>query len=385
MKYKNMDKYHILQTLFNERNTSEGTQRIYWRSVKYFEEINNKTITECLEIAEQEEENNVRWKNCHLRNWLIKYRKYVFEKYKVSTARTYMTMIKTVFRHYDITIESLPYFSTKQSNQSIPINPDNLVDREILKLCIETKNPLLKAITLLMSSSGISRVDILNLSIGDYLEATSEFHSHTNSMKYAIHDMNDLDVIPTWHLKRQKTGVQYYTFSSPESTRAINMYLLTRNEALTKNKPLFDVNERYFNQLFKDTNDNLGLGKNGQYSRFAPHMLRRYHATQLIEAGVSEGKVDLLQGRKPKSIAYSSYIKIKPSKLKSEYIRALPFIVVEDINRVKTELEVVKENNEKLHVENTELKKQNERIDNLEKLVLGNISDSDLSKIHKSL
>lgn len=380
-----MDKYAILQTLFQERNTSEGTQRIYWRSVNYFENITNKTITECLKIAEQEEENNIRWKNCSLRKWLIQYRKWVYEKYKVSTARTYMTMIKTVFHHYDITIEALPYFSTKQSKQSIPINPDNLVDRDILKLCIETNNPLLKAITLLMSSSGISRIDILNLTIGDYLEATSEYHTHKNSIRYAIKDMNDLDVIPTWHLKRQKTGVHYYTFSSPESTRAINMYLLTRDGLLTKNKPLFSVNERYFNQLFKDTNDNLGLGKNGEYSRFAPHMLRRYHATQLIEAGISESKVDLLQGRKPQSVAYTSYIKIKPSKMKSEYIEALPFIVIEDINRVKTELDVVKGNNEKLHIENNELKKQNERIENLEKLVLGDIAEDKLEKLHNLL
>lgn len=385
MKYKNMDKYHILQNLFQERNTSEGTQKIYWRSVNYFEKINHKKITECLQIAEKEEEKNIRWKNCSLRKWLIQYRKWVYETYKTSTARTYMTMIKTVFRHYDITIEKLPYFSTKQSNQSIPINPDELVDREILKLCIETNNPLLKAITLLMSSSGISRIDILNLTINDYLNATSEYHSHMESIRYAIDDMNDCDVIPTWHLKRQKTGVQYYTFSSPESTRAINMYLLTRQEQLTKNKPLFSINERYFNQLFKDTNDNLGLGKNGQYSRFAPHMLRRYHATQLIEAGVSESKVDLLQGRKPQTVAYTSYIKIKPSKMKSEYIEALPFIVIEDIDRVKTELESVKENNKKLHVENIELKMQNKRIDNLEKLVLGGVSDEKLSEIHKSL
>lgn len=383
-----MDKYYMLQTLFNERNTAEGTRRIFWRSVKYFEQITQKSIIECLEIAEREEENNIRWKNCSLRKWLIKYRKWVFENYKISTARTYLTMIKTVFRHYDITIESLPYFSTKQSNQSIPINPDNLVDREILKLCIETNNPLLKAITLLMSSSGISRIDILNLTIEDYLEATSEYHNHENVWE-AINDMAEIDVIPTWHLKRQKTGVQYYTFSSPESTRAINMYLLSRPDYLKKNKLLFHVNERYFNQLFKDTNDNLSLGKNGQYSRFAPHMLRRYHATQLIEAGMSEGKVDLLQGRKPQSIAYNSYIKIKPSKLKSEYVSALPFIVIEDINKVKSELDMAKEKNDVLESENSELKKQydetNKRMDNLEKLVLGNISDDKLDRLHKLL
>ena len=338
-----MTKVQTLERFFSERNSSYSTKTTYWRSVNYFEKVNEIEITEALEIAETEEENNIRWKNTHLRDWLIAYREWCYNNYKKATAQLYLTAITTLFRHYDITVEKLPYYNTNRAEQSIPINPDELVDRDVLRLCIDTNNPLLKAIVLFMSSSGIARIDVLNLTIGDYLEATKEYHSHMDSVKYAIQDMEDLDVVPEWHLTRQKTGVQYFTFSSPESTRAINMYLLTRNETLSKSKPLFDIHPRYFNQLFKDTNDNLGLGLNGQYSRFAPHMLRRYHATQLIEAGISESKVDLLQGRKPQSIAYTSYIKIKPSKMKTEYIEALPFIVIEDIEAVKSELDITKQ------------------------------------------
>ena len=95
-------------------------------------------------------------------------------------------------------------------------------------------------------------------------------------------------------------------------------------------------------------------------------MLRRYHATQLIEAGMTESKVDLLQGRKPSSIAYQSYVKIKPSKLRDEYIGALPYLVVEDINRVKTELEATKEQLEVVTVEN--MKYRNDLKDILERI-----------------
>ena len=79
----------------------------------------------------------------------------------------------------------------------------------------------------------------------------------------------------------------------------------------------------------------------------------------------------------------------KPSKLKSEYVSALPFIVIEDINKVKSELDMAKEKNDVLESENSELKKQydetNKRMDNLEKLVLGNISDDKLDRLHKLL
>ena len=338
-----MSKVQTLQKFFQERNSSDSTKTTYWRSVNYFEDVNDIEITKALQIAETEEDNNIRWKNTQLREWLIKYREWCYNNYKKASAQLYLTAITTLFRHYDITVEKLPYYNIQRAEQSIPINPDELVDRDVLRLCIETNNPLLKAIVLFMSSSGIARIDVLNLTIADYLQATKSYHDRHDSIKYAITEMEDIDVIPTWHLQRQKTGVQYFTFSSPESTRAINMYLLSRKETLSKGKPLFDIHPRYFNQLFKDTNDNLGLGRNGQYSRFAPHMLRRYHATQLIEAGMSESKVDLLQGRKPQSIAYTSYIKIKPSQMKTEYIEALPFIVVEDIESVKTELDLTKQ------------------------------------------
>lgn len=46
---------------------------------------------------------------------------------------------------------------------------------------------------------------------------------------------------------------------------------------------------------------------------------------------------------------------------------------------------MVKEEKDKLFVENIELRKQSQRIDNLERIVLGGISDEQLSKLHKLL
>lgn len=195
-----------------------------------------------------------------------------------------------------------------------------------------------------MSSSGLAKTDTLNLTLRDYLIATnSNLNQHPI---YAVKEMEGKQIIGVWeNLMRQKTGHQYYTFSSPESTTAINHYLLTREHLNSLNLPLFDISSKRLSDLFKETNDMLGLGKNGEFSRFATHMLRRYHSTQLAEAGMEEGKIDMLQGRKPRSILYQSYLKIKTSTLKEEYIKALPYLVIEDINKYKTELEKVKEEN----------------------------------------
>lgn len=352
----------ILNQMFTERNSSTKTKETYKRSINYLEKTISKTLPEMLNTAETEEENNISWKNSSLRKWLITYRKWCYTTYKKTTAETYFIAAITTFRHFEITVNKLPYFSTKKVAKPTPINPDLLVDRDVLRLCIGVNNPILKALILLMSSSGISRTDVLNLTLKDYLESTYEYHE-CDDLNQAIETMMDKDVIPTWNITRQKTGVSYYTFSSPESTKAINNYLLTRHD---DDPRLFKINKRYMSRIFKDTNDELGLGNNGEFSRFAPHMLRRFHATQLIESGMSESKVDLLQGRKPSSIAYQSYVKIKPSKLRDEYIGALPFLVIEDINRVKTELDATKEQLEEVTVENN--KYRNDLKDILERI-----------------
>lgn len=200
------DNHMILEQFFNERNSSQSTRISYTRSVKYYEKLTKHTIQECLDIADDEEYNNIRWKNTQTRKWLLAYREWLYSKYNVSTAQLYLTTIITIYRHFEITIPTLPYYSTKHVKRTPPINYDDLPDRALLSECIQACSPLVRALILFMSSSGISRIDVLNLTIGDYLEATQDYHNHDNSVKYAIRDMRDEDIIPTFYLRRQKTG-----------------------------------------------------------------------------------------------------------------------------------------------------------------------------------
>jgi FtsZ-binding cell division protein ZapB len=98
--------------------------------------------------------------------------------------------------------------------------------------------------------------------------------------------------------------------------------------------------------IFERLNGDFMLGKVGNYNRLRPHMLRKYHASQLAEAGMSTDHINLLQGRKVQGIAHQHYIRIKPETLREEYIEALPYLVIEDINQYKTENQQLKEENE---------------------------------------
>jgi len=359
---KNMDKDFLLQKYFSERNLSQSSINSYISAIKKFEEVTNITIDKLLIIAEMEDKNKVSWKETTIRKHLINFRTYLYKNYKKNTANLYLALIKSIFLHFEIPIQRLPYFSMKQVNESSPIYYDDLPDKDIIKKCIEIANPRISALILLMSSSGLTKVDILKMSIGTFLESTIEYHSGNISM-YNLQELTESreDIIPTWKLKRQKTNKRFFTFSSPESTEAILTYLATRKN-LEVNSPLFNIGDRYVNYCFKEINDKLHLGKAGVYVKFRPHILRKFHASQLYRAGMAQDKIDLLQGRTPSSV-HQSYFKEDPNSLKQEYIKCLPYLVLDESKKFKTALDLEKEKSAKLEESN---KLKDEKVNDLE-------------------
>lgn len=364
----------ILEQIFQEKELAYTTQNVYRNSVEYFETHTRKTLYETIKEHEEETRNGIIWRDSTLRSLLISFRKEMHNKYKKDTAREYYGKIIAILNYYEITIGKLPKLRT--NNISEIRDTDEIPDQNLLKTCINlNNNQLLKSSALTLAHTGLSPVDLLNKTMDDYLISTQKHHNYKqhHNIKKAINEMKDKDVIAVFKGKRQKTQTPYITFASPEATRATNMYLLSRDDELRLDSPLFKTSRRHFNKIYQDVNDKLGLGVTSEgIAVFSPKNLRSYHATQLEIAGMSDSRIDILQGRKPQSIIRKHYVKVKTSVLLDEYIRCLPFLVVEDINRVKSELDVVKDELETVTVENIELRDNlNEiysRLEVLEKL-----------------
>ena len=172
----------------------------------------------------------------------------------------------------------------------------------------------------------------------------------------------------------------------------LNAYPQQRENIKNTDK-LFKLHERYFSMLFANVNDTLQLGNKGEYKRFRPHMLRKFHASQLYIAGMDMTKIDALQGR-GKTKTHKAYFKDSPSFLKEEYIKCLPYLLIDDIEKAKTELEQQKEENKELKAENQQKdseiiqlkenqKRTDQRLDQIEKTILTNINSEKLQKIKK--
>lgn len=319
----------ILDEFIKVRNLNNRTVYGYKNAIKLYTTLNSMTLVQLLKEAENDEEMGIRWKNRKLKQRLINFRLFLQEKYLISTVKVHFQRILTIYRHFEIEIHNLPPINIKNTNKLRPIMFEDLPTKEIIKDAVNITNPIMKAIILFISSSGCARQETLNITIQDFIDATSEYHNSDDIYEIITILIKRNDVIPTFKLKRQKTNKFYFTFCSPEAVSFILDYLIISKRKLRNEDKLFKTNLDYLNGYFNEINETLNLGKIRKYNRFRSHMLRKFHASALYnhENGLSLEEIDALQGR-GKNNTHSSYFMENPKNLKEKYINSLKSILI---------------------------------------------------------
>ena len=331
-----MNNNAIIDEFVKARRLKKGTAEQYQIALNFYSKFQKKPLSELLTEADAEEEQGIRWKKRKLKQRLLQYRNYLYEKYVKSTADLKFALIKTFYKHYEIEIHDLPTLNKKNIKLSVPLKFKDLPDKELIKKALKIANPLMRAIILFMSSSGCARAETLSLTVQDYLDATRDYHN-TEDISEAVKIMHDKDIVPTFYLKRIKTNKYYFTFCSPEANREIINYLLLRedldNYKLDEIK-LFKCNVAYFERHFAKINNTLDLGKVGAHNKFKSHILRKFHASSLYNDKMSLEEIDALQGRS-KEATHSSYFTEDPNKLREKYVSHLDCLTINmDVNNL---------------------------------------------------
>ena len=247
----------ILEDISNTRNLAFKTKQSYKNALNIYTMFQNESFHDLLKEAEYEEELGIRWKKRKLKQRLINFRIYLHKNYLMSTSKVYFQRILTLYRHHEIEIHNLPSIITKSAEMSKLITFEDLPTKEIIEGAIKISNPIMKAIILFISSSGCARRETLNLTVGDFIDATFEYHN-TNNIDDALSILNNLDcIIPTFRIKRQKTNKFYFTFCSHESSKSIVVYLINERSDLKHNDKLFNLNLYYWNKYFNNINEEL--------------------------------------------------------------------------------------------------------------------------------
>ena len=366
------DEYYI-QEYRTSRGVSKNTARNLRIVLKHYTTFQQATVQELLDEADQEEEDRIRWKKRTLKRRLINYQNYLRETMNINSAKFYIKTLKSFYRHHEIEIHNLPPINLKNSILTEPITYKDLPDTQIIKEAVEISNPLMKGIILLMSSSGMSKVDILQLTIQNFIDSISSYIQSKSDLIETLHylqQVENIDIIPTWKLRRRKTSKYFVTFSSHESTMEIVNYLLVRSskENLSADEKLFKINKDYFTIKFEEINDALHLGKIGCYNRFRSHMLRKFQASNLAKDGMDRYLINVLQGKSNGQVD-DVYFFEDENRLREEYLQhmhcLLIFTEVKEVTVHSPEfLELKKENTElKKHIE--DVQKLKDEIENI--------------------
>ena len=333
-----------LEQFFTERGSAKSTKDHYLAAVKQYSQLNEMTLDQLIEEADQEEENGVRWKNRKIKERLIAFRKYLYDYKSEGTAKLYLNDIKTIYRHFEIEVQSLPRFNSHQIDKTYEMSYEDILTRDELIDAYYEANNVGKCIMLFAMSSGFSRVDMLNLSVYDFMVACKDSY-HSDVLVEQLKELKEEDcLIPTFRDDRQKTSKKFTTFCSPEAAEHIIQYLIGRDakikmkyeeadEEEQEDLPseldicdkLFDISESHLSYSFSVINSKLELGTAGKNTRFRCHMLRKYHATTLLnlsEIDWTMQEIDTLQGRSQDK-THRAYFHNNTDSLKEKYIASV--------------------------------------------------------------
>lgn len=358
-----------------ERGLSHSTLIAVRRTLNNYSTFQQLSIEELLDEADTEEEMGVRWKKRKLKTRLINYMNYLRTEMTFNSAKTYLKIVKSFYAHYEIEIHKLPSLNERTSNIVEPISYEDLPSQDIIKKAYNIASPVMKAILLFQSSSGMSRVDALNLKVKNFIDSVEEYlpsdkSNLSSKLQYLQQLSETVDIIPTWKCRRQKTRKYFVTFSTSESTVEILNYLQLRNEQkeLKESDKLFKIYSSYYTEKFEELNDALNLGKKGSYNVLRGHMLRKFHSSALSRDGMDRTLINVMQGKSNGQVD-DVYFFEDEKKLRKEYIKHLPslliFTDVKEVTVYSEEYMELKKKNEQLHEQINEIKKMQEEIDKL--------------------
>ena len=324
-----------------------------------YSQFQEMSIHDLLQEADTEEENRIRWKHRTLKTRLINYMNYVKKRMLLSSAKTYFNGVTALYNHHEIEIGKLPKWNTKNANLSEPITSKDMLTKPIIREALKVANPVMRCIILTEASSGMTRSDVLGLTVKDFIDATKSYHNTDNIQEAVSIMLTKEDMIPTFHLRRAKNNKYFITFCSPEATIEICKYLKLRDKRNHKyHRPLlsdidqlFKLHQSTYIDKFGEINNQLNNTKAGTYNKFRGHMLRKFHATQLEKFGMSRYLVNVLQGKSNNSVDDVYFIEDEET-LREEYIKALQGVLiytdVKEITKYSIEYQQLEEENKQL-------------------------------------
>lgn len=137
-----------------------------------YSEFNNKTPTELIKEAEDEEDQRIWMKDRQIKEHLFDFKKHLQDQGKAfNSIKTYMATIMGFYQEFDI---DTPKIKMKNHETREKTTFQDIVGKKHIKKAFKKSNIKYRAIILLMSGSGMGSAEIINLTYQNFLESIAE-------------------------------------------------------------------------------------------------------------------------------------------------------------------------------------------------------------------
>ena len=374
-----------IKDFFKQRDiTNKNTQDTYLLRLRKYCEFTNKTPTELVKEAEDEEDQRMRMKYRKIKENLLNFKMYMQDQgMSYNTIKTYMATIIGFYNEFEL---DTPHIKIKNNETKERTTNQDIVGKKHIKKILKKSNIKYRSIILLMSSSGMGGAEVRNLTYQNFLESIAEYYEPTRTemfdMPIIIEKLRkENNLIFKWQIFRQKTGHPYTTFSTPEANQAILDYLEERNaenKSIRKiDDPLFlsgntKLNKSAMMKYFTYLNDSCNLGYSGKSRFFSGHKLRKFFASTLTQHRMPELYTRWLLGHNIDKTV-DAYFKPNINAIKKEYTVVIPHLSMENVEaKVVTTKEydyLVKE----VQDEKRKRKEMEQKIENIKDDIMGRL------------
>jgi integrase len=188
-------------------NVADNTKEAYIQGMQAYLSFMMMTPEELIGEVEGEIRLGILARHRKIKKHLIAFRKHLQDRGLADfTVRSRMTGVISFYNFFEIEFPKLQGDTRKarvlDGNKAVPKKEDL---QEVLKVC----DPLEKAVMLVGVASGLASNDIRNLTIKQF--------------KYGYDKETGITTLP---ITREKTGVEFITFLSQETSKAVWEYLV---------------------------------------------------------------------------------------------------------------------------------------------------------------
>lgn len=388
---------------FLEREIKPATQTKYYTHLKHYIEHagDGLTPTELIQEARSEERQGIYIEDRKIHKRFIRFKAWLLTaNWDESTKKIALSNIKTFYK--TLHINEVPPTTIKVPRKK-QIKITHLPSQEDVKKAVLAANVKYQSILLLMASSGLMQSDIIQFKVTDFIESFNK-QAHTNftgidDIRQLVEIAEKKEIVLKWEGERAKNSIEYMTFSSTETTKAIAEYLRTdpprsRDDFLFRNKGQ-KIRIFTLDNYIQFINDKLGLtGGEDKYKRIIPRNLRKRFGSLLTEAELGYRHIEYMMGHVLPPVQ-GAYFKLPGEDvMRRAYLKALPYLMILEPMETKVltdeklaeieEREREREEERRKEKEEMEEMKQREllrekRLQHLEKIYLDkkDVEDSD--------